>query len=98
MKNLNLTTVSRTCVSVLLAAALLSCNGNNGNDPKIGDIWRYTTKLSNRETSKLMEFYDFKVIDVNDGYVFYMMLPDSTKFSSTIRMFKVGAECISGCR
>jgi hypothetical protein len=99
MKKFNLKIVSRTCVSALLAAALFSCNSN---DPKVGDVWRYRPKSSNenpfRETSKLRQFYDYKVIDVKDGYVLYMDLSDSTKKSSTIRMFKASAERLSGCR
>ena len=99
MKKFKLITVSCTCVSALLVAALFSCNLN---DPRIGDVWRYRPSSSNenpfRETSKLPKFYDYKVIDVKDGYVLYMDLSDSVRKSSTIRMFKVSAERLSSCR
>ena len=99
MKKLNLTTISRTFGSALLAGALFSCNLN---DPKIGDVWRYRPRSSNenpfRETSTLRQFYDYKVIDVKDGYVLYMDLSDSIKQSSTIKLFKISAERLSGCR
>lgn len=85
---------------VLLSVVLSSCNGFG--DPKVGDVWRYRPKISNenpfRETSKLKPSYDYKVIDVKDGYVLYLDLSDSTRGSSTIRMFKVSAERLSDCR
>lgn len=85
---------------VLLAVVLSSCNGFS--DPKVGEIWRYRPKSSNenpfRETSTLRPFYDYKVIDVKDGYVLYFDLSDSTKESSTIRFFKLSAERLSDYR
>lgn len=93
------TKTSILALIALLVASLFSCNLN---DPRIGDVWRYRPRLSNenpfRETSNLRKFYDYKVIDVKDGYVLYMDLSDSTRKSSTIRMFKVSAERLSGCR
>jgi len=86
---------------ILLSAALFSCSQPE-IEPQIGDVWRYRPITSNNnpftETTTLKKYYDYKIIDIKDGYVLFYDLIDSTKESSTIKMFKFNAERICGCR
>lgn len=85
-------------VVVMLLFSVVSC----GNDPKVGEVWRYRPNGINKnpfkEAPKLKSFYDYKIIDVKGEYVLYMDLSDSTPQSSTISMFKIEAERISNCK
>ncbi|RPD43413.1 hypothetical protein [Paracnuella aquatica] len=96
----NRNSFSRYFVSTMLAAVLLSCN--EFKEPKVGEVWRWTVKGENKNPFssgyKLKPYYDFKVLAVQNGYVQYLDLRDSSVESSTIQMFKVSAECLSDCR
>lgn len=92
-------TSSRYFVSTLLAAVLLSCN--EFKEPKVGEVWRWTVRGENKNPFlrgyKLKPYYDYKVLAVQDGYVQYLDLSNSAVESSTVKMFKVSAECLSDC-
>ena len=89
-----------TLAAILLLAAVVSCN--EFRTPEVGDVWRWTVK----ETSpnpftnyrKLNPYYDYKVIAVQNGYVKYMDLSDSSIETLSVRMFKVSAERLSNSR
>ena len=86
--------------AMLLLAAVSSCN--ESATPEVGDVWRWNVKEKSKNPfanyRKLNPYYDYKVIAVQNGYVKYMDLFDSSIETSTVRMFKVSAERLSNCR
>jgi hypothetical protein len=67
------------------------------NCPHTGEVWRWSTKTNVgnpfRET-RLKPYYDYEVLDVQNGYVKYMDLRDSSIESCSINWFKISSKKI----
>jgi hypothetical protein len=53
----------------------LTASVESEDSPRIGDVWRYVSPSNPYQASKI---YDYKILDVRDGFVKSMWLKDSS--------------------
>ncbi len=86
------------CILALSIAFTAKLNHWFEKTPEVNDVWRYHPPSPNEDpfyNGILKKYYDYKVIDVKNGYIQYMDLEDSSIESSTLRMFYCNSECIN---